>query len=363
MRKMSFFFLNALLCICLLTVTSCTPAGSQSSSSDSPEAARASRPVTKRLCALVIIGNLGNVEFDMAMAGFATESPVYSAMTPSMEKREKSVMSSLLDLDNEETEAELNELIRQQRKLLESDMPSSTNAPDTKLPSRSMSTTTSGEDDAIEAPPTGMELNIPSLTLEGLTPEGLTPATPARASLTPETDTDEEYTLGNIPMDDIELDDDEYLPEEAVAEALSRSIKQSIGETVKVEEEAPKKPAAPVLTEEELNSLRDEHVKKFLEMNKNVPENVLKEISDNNFQNYSIWFGQSNTGVFYAVRYVEYVGAEFDFEKDYFMLYTSPGYKAWMEQQQEYLRPTGSSSFMIMDVWLEMKELFHTTSL
>ncbi len=373
MRKNSIFF-SLVLAFCVFSMMGCTPHGdTESASTSSTEAASAPRPVRKRLCSLVIIGNLGNMDVDMAMNGFANGPAAYSAMAPKDEKRPKSVMSSLLDFDDDESGAELDELIRQQRQLLEIDMPRS--ARERQVPSMSMSTTT------------------------------------GRAAASPVADADEMEQLPELPTDYVpagvggaanaeDTESDAYLSQELkedIAGALSRGIKSGMGDSTTEEgddqpvketpgvrvgpmakplsdEELVKKAAATKatavetespkekrLTIEELDQTREEHVKEFLRLNQNVPEAVLKDISNNNFQNYSVWFGQSNSGVYYAVRYFEYVGE--DFERDYFMLYTSAAFKAWIEEQQKYLHPTGTNDFMSPDVWLEMTQQFHTTSL
>ena len=114
---------------------------------------------------------------------------------------------------------------------------------------------------------------------------------------------------------------------------------------------------AKPMTEEEIRELTEKHLEAFLALNKNLSDDLLREIAAANFQNYSVWFGESFQGEFYAVRYFEYVGDNFD--HDYFQLMRSPVYRKWLDEQKKYIRPM-SSMYATSDVWLDMTELFHS---
>ncbi|MDO4575581.1 MAG: L-rhamnose mutarotase [Planctomycetia bacterium] len=345
------------------------------------------RPVTRRLCAVVVIGNLGEDDF-------VEESP--SEVTETSTGKLATILNDP-NLSEEEKDQKIKELIDQQKarltpgELLESEKqkPSpkteavektgESEKAEEKNPTEAMSDTTppapaNVPDTANENDPLmlGGEVSeetkaeAESLFMDAVT-RGMESAVskPAPATLEPPAATSEptEKSPEKPAEETVETDEAEEAEETEEAEEMeeidmSRKVTPPSSET-----DPPQKTPLPKVTNdfstpeglEKIHDTFERQAEAFLELNQNVPKGVKEEIQRANFQNYSVWVGKAANGDFYAVRYIEYVGDQFNV--DYLLMTRSPQYKKWMKDQQPYLRQM--SSLYSPDVWLEMSEVWH----
>lgn len=302
-----------------------------------------SRPVTKRLCAMVMIGNLGEEEFSL-------EEMTSSEMTEKGSTEAENELTAILNdstLSEEEKTDRIDALIQARKakltpeELQELEEKKSTPRP---LEKEVKSSAMSGIDESSNEQK--REVSILNRRHEA-TSTATTDSTtePAKKEEVPaEIESLIEDTLSRV------------LEESSKPRPLSEEKESEIDMTEKVQRPRPEvEQSLNVPGLEEVERLYAQQAEAFLQLNKNLPEKVKEEIKAANFQNYSVWMAQASDGDYYAVRYIEYVGNQFDL--DYLTLIRSPEYKKWMRSQEPYLRQM--SSLMSLDVWLEMGEVWH----
>ena len=361
-----------------------------------------SLPVTRRLCAVVQIGNLDQFNADAisdetpakkdakdgekngkASENADSDSDVDgSAVTPKATPKaagEGSLSDILNDpnLSEEEKDAKIQLMINQSKEQLGKPNATSTRkgAPaeeepslDTMeklVPSSAMATTE--EDELLGDIPIE---NVPKTASSTQNTDSSAAKTGAKAGTQPDAN------AGSMEIDSLMNDTIMNALEEAEAsspkakpakEAAPEDVTPSIDTMLGPKSDLPNPADLPTeksdIGADELGSLGiadieafcTEQAKEFLRINQNVPKEVQDEIKAAHFQNYSVWVGQSSSNDYYAVRYLEYTGS--NFELDYLTLVRSPNYRKWLQSQSKYLRPTGG--FDSRDNWLEMSEVWH----
>ncbi|MDO4550589.1 MAG: hypothetical protein Q4C96_04990 [Planctomycetia bacterium] len=394
--------ISFLLCVCMIGILGCE--WNVNSSSDSDEQTHI-RPVKKRLCSMVIIGNLGAEEID-----FSELEETDEAGNISVPEEGKLETLDFSDLDDPLQEEKLQELIRQEKEwgerqkqklpkdfqlpkdlrmekntVPEQEEDETQNTTFESLPSSSTSGT------VMQLPPNlkpvdniSFEQEMANDVLSEMisrdlgvkspeknqaeTSESDSTATSPGAEKKPSVQSEKTSEVSEIkktsePSEVSKTDKTLNLPEIKDTQKISDVNELEKAETFPSDEdkvsrevkEDVKMPSQKNMTEEDIQAIYEEHLKAFLEINKTYSEDVKREMEAANFQNYSVWFGKSLMGDFYAVRYFEYVGE--NFVEDYYRLSVSPAYKRWMDSQLPYIRVT--SSFMGESPWLEMTELVH----
>lgn len=362
-------------------------------------------PVTRRLCAVVQIGNLDQFNADAisdensakkdakdgAKTGNASKNADLdsdvdgSAATPKATPKadgEGSLSDILNDpnLSEEEKDAKIQLMINQSKEQL-----GKPNAPSTRkgapveeepsldtmeklVPSSAMATTE--EDELLLDIPVE---NVPQAasSTQSTDANGSTAKTSANAGIPSDTkatgDMEIDALMNDTIMNALEEAEASSAKAKPAKEAASEDVTPSIDAMLAPKSDLPNPADLPTeksdIGADELGSLGiadieafcTEQAKEFLRINQNVPKEVQDEIKAAHFQNYSVWLGQSGSNDFYAVRYLEYTGS--NFELDYLTLIRSPNYRKWLQSQSKYLRPTGG--FDSRDGWLEMSEVWH----
>ncbi|MDO4585305.1 MAG: L-rhamnose mutarotase [Planctomycetia bacterium] len=316
---------------------------------ETAETAAVKRPVTKRLCAMVMIGNLG--ERELSLEEMETTPPT------SEKERVGNELNAILNdasLSEEEKTERIDALIQAQKaKLTPEEL--------RELEAEKKSSPASGDD---------VETEVGSSSTSGT--ENAAERKRAETSIlnreiraTSTATSESEEVLEETPADEEAPAEIESLIEDTLTRVLEESAakpspKKPDGEEVDLTEKVQRpRPVVEQITRspglEEVEQLYAQQAEAFLQLNKNLPDKVKEEIQATNFQNYSVWMAQASDGNYYAVRYIEYVGNQFDL--DYLTLIRSPEYKKWMRSQEPYLRQM--SSLMSLDVWLEMGEVWH----
>lgn len=325
-------------------------------------AAKNDRPVTKRLCAMVMIGNLG--EKDLALEEL--ESP---ATQPEKEPAESELTTILNDssLSEEEKTERIDALIQARKAKFSPEELKELEQELEKELEKEKAASPAGDEKGIK----NAEKAVNSSAMSGKEEDSETQTSEIsilnRQNKATSTATTEPAEKAEEPMEEPMEEPAEI--ESLIEDTLSRVLEESAVKPSPKEEDAEEidmtekvQRPRPVVEQgsrspglEEVERLYAQQAEAFLQLNKNLPEKVKEEIKGNNFQNYSVWMAQASNGDYYAVRYIEYVGNQFDL--DYLTLIRSPEYKKWMRAQEPYLRQM--SSLMSLDVWLEMGEVWH----
>lgn len=408
MRKLFCF----LTCVLTVFILGCPP--KDDDPSPDPSAVQAeSRPVKKRLCSVVVIGNIGEEELMLRrFSGIAPGTLLVQDMESDTEMTLKiDELSDPEEIEKVETfleqEREWAKKAKEEGLLGKPDSKNPTFSPDDDwqyVPGRgkpgypapktptSSSRSMSGRMLAQGTKPAPAKIGLEAISenefhnedvsadiLAGVLPKNFESGIPGESEWEDSSEVAESFTnniffpsveqesgfespFPIIPDEDDEPAVDGETPPAPKAsskpETASKKPEKKESETGKPSaSESTKTQRAKRMTEEEIRELTLKHLEAFLALNKNLSDSLLKEIAAANFQNYSVWFGESFQGEFYAVRYFEYVGDNFD--HDYFQLTRSPVYRKWIDEQKKYVRPMSSMS-ATSDVWLDTTELFHS---
>lgn len=411
---LALLFLTTLVSICgCAKIAEMLNRGSTDAVETPTASTEGSLPVTRRLCAVVQIGNLDQFNADAisdetsakkdakdgAKTGKAAENansdsdanddsavaPQAPAKTQDQSQAtpraagEGSLSDILNDpnLSEEEKDAKIQLMINQSKEQLGKpnatrtrkgspvDEEPSLDTMEKLVPSNAMATTE--EDELLLAIPTE---TVPKAASSTQNTDSSAAKTGAKAETKPDAN------AGSMEIDSLMNDTIMNALEEAEAnspkakpakEAASENVTPSIDALLGPKSDLPNPADLPTeksdIGADELDSMGiadieafcTEQAKEFLRINQNVPKEVQDEIKAAHFQNYSVWLGQSSSNDYYAVRYLEYTGS--NFELDYLTLVRSPNYRKWLQRQSKYLRPTGGLDSR--DNWLEMSEVWH----